>query len=179
MHTQLKNRQLWFDGDITVKSVDDILTMIERGVSTDKLFVEELNKDITQYNQYVSKHERITIKDTCADLSFKWNIPPEYDKLDVKTFIERKLLDQLESIDDDELVKKYVARTRLELNLYEKLNLNKVLQAVIYIINILYESGEVWGVGRGSSVSSYVLYLIGVHDVDSVKYDLNITDFLS
>jgi DNA polymerase III alpha subunit len=36
----------------------------------------------------------------------------------------------------------------------------------------------VWGIGRGSSVSSYVLYVLGVHDVDSYAYDLDIGDFL-
>ena len=36
----------------------------------------------------------------------------------------------------------------------------------------------VWGVGRGSSVSSYVLFLMGVHKVDSMKYNLDIKDFL-
>jgi DNA polymerase III alpha subunit len=36
----------------------------------------------------------------------------------------------------------------------------------------------VWGVGRGSSVASYVLYLIGVHKIDSMYYDLDIEEFL-
>ena len=40
------------------------------------------------------------------------------------------------------------------------------------------ENKIVWGVGRGSSVSSYILYLLGVHKVNSIKYGLNITDFL-
>ena len=40
------------------------------------------------------------------------------------------------------------------------------------------ENNIVWGVGRGSSVSSYVLYLIGVHKVDSIKYNLDVTEFL-
>jgi DNA polymerase III alpha subunit len=40
------------------------------------------------------------------------------------------------------------------------------------------ENKIVWGVGRGSSVASYVLYLIGVHRIDSIKYDLDIREFL-
>jgi DNA polymerase III alpha subunit len=36
----------------------------------------------------------------------------------------------------------------------------------------------VWGVGRGSSVASYVLYLIGVHKINSMYYDLDIEEFL-
>ena len=47
-----------------------------------------------------------------------------------------------------------------------------------YIIDTLRENNIVWGVGRGSSVSSYMLYLIGVHKVDSIKYNLNINEFI-
>jgi DNA polymerase III alpha subunit len=36
----------------------------------------------------------------------------------------------------------------------------------------------VWGVGRGSSVASYVLFLIGVHRIDSMKYNLDYKEFL-
>ena len=36
----------------------------------------------------------------------------------------------------------------------------------------------IWGVGRGSSVASYVLYLIGIHKIDSMYYDLPINEFL-
>ena len=53
-----------------------------------------------------------------------------------------------------------------------------VLKFLVYLIDIMRSNNIVWGVGRGSSVSSYVLYLLGVHKVDSIKYGLDITDFL-
>jgi DNA polymerase III alpha subunit len=46
-----------------------------------------------------------------------------------------------------------------------------------YIVDTLRKNQIVWGVGRGSSVASYALYLIGVHKIDSVKYDLPIGEF--
>jgi DNA polymerase III alpha subunit len=52
-----------------------------------------------------------------------------------------------------------------------------VLKAMKYMVDVLKSNNVVWGVGRGSSVSSYCLYLIGIHKIDSVKYDLPITDF--
>ena len=36
----------------------------------------------------------------------------------------------------------------------------------------------IWGVGRGSSVASYVLYKLGVHRIDSLYYNLDIGEFL-
>jgi DNA polymerase III alpha subunit len=42
----------------------------------------------------------------------------------------------------------------------------------------MHQNNVVWGVGRGSSVASYVLYLLGVHKIDSLKYNLDIHEFL-
>jgi DNA polymerase III alpha subunit len=36
----------------------------------------------------------------------------------------------------------------------------------------------IWGVGRGSSVASYVLYKLGVHRINSLYYNLDATEFL-
>ena len=47
-----------------------------------------------------------------------------------------------------------------------------------YIVDTLRENNVVWGVGRGSSVASYVLYLLGVHKIDSIKYNLDWREFL-
>jgi DNA polymerase III alpha subunit len=49
---------------------------------------------------------------------------------------------------------------------------------MIYLVDFMRENDIVWGVGRGSSVASYVLYLIGVHKIDSLYYDLDIAEFL-
>jgi len=53
-----------------------------------------------------------------------------------------------------------------------------VLQFLKYMVDTLRENNIVWGVGRGSSVASYVLYLLGVHKVNSIKYNLDPTEFL-
>jgi DNA polymerase III alpha subunit len=49
---------------------------------------------------------------------------------------------------------------------------------LIYVIDVMTEKNVVWGVGRGSSCSSYLLYLLGLHEVDPVKYEIEISDFL-
>jgi DNA polymerase III alpha subunit len=40
------------------------------------------------------------------------------------------------------------------------------------------DNNIVWGVGRGSSIASFVLYLIGIHRINSLYYDLSINEFL-
>jgi DNA polymerase III alpha subunit len=69
-------------------------------------------------------------------------------------------------------------RVSAELELFIQHGMYDLLHYLKYLVDTMRENNIVWGVGRGSSVASYVLYLIGVHKVDSIKYDLNIHEFL-
>ena len=97
--------------------------------------------------------------------SSNWFIPSEYKNMDIEAF----LIDQCPKQNYDRLIK--------ELELYKKQDMIPVLKTMKYIVDTLRSHNIVWGVGRGSSVSSYVLYLIGVHKIDSVKYNLPIEEF--
>jgi len=95
----------------------------------------------------------------------KWNIPADYQSLDIESFLVEKCPKE----NYDRLIK--------EINLYKKYKMIDVLKAMKYIIDTLRKNNVVWGVGRGSSVASYVLFLLGVHKIDSVKYDIPIDEF--
>jgi len=142
---------------------------------SDTLFVDEMTKDIEQFNKLVPAEKQIRVKTENRPFNFDWKIPEEYLKLDLDKYVVECLLKT--GVKGDEL-KVRVQRVIDELELYEQDNLRDVLRVLIYVINTLNSNNVVWGVGRGSSVSSYVLFLIGVHDVDSVKYDLDIEDFI-
>jgi DNA polymerase III alpha subunit len=68
-------------------------------------------------------------------------------------------------------------RVSLELELFIKNDMYDILHVMKYIVDTLRKNNVLWGVGRGSSVASYVLYLIGVHKIDSIKYNLPIEEF--
>lgn len=97
----------------------------------------------------------------------RWNMPKEYQDLDLDMFFATKISDA-----------KQVARVAEELALYRENNLETMLKFMIYMVKVMQENNIVWGVGRGSSVSSYLLYLIGLHSVDSLKYNLDIKEFI-
>ena len=65
-----------------------------------------------------------------------------------------------------------------ELLLYQERNLFDLLRYLKYLVDTMTQNQVIWGVGRGSSVASYVLYLLGVHRIDSMFYDLEPTEFL-
>lgn len=62
--------------------------------------------------------------------------------------------------------------------LFEERGMEPVLRFLIYMIAYFRDNNILWGVGRGSSVSSYALYLIGVHKVNSMAFDLDPREFL-
>jgi len=96
-----------------------------------------------------------------------WNIPDEIANLNVREFLLSKCSTQ-EEID----------RVNMEMKLFEERQLIPVLRLMIALIEHFRDKNIVWGVGRGSSCSSYCLYLIGVHKINSIKYDLDIKEFL-
>jgi DNA polymerase III alpha subunit len=66
----------------------------------------------------------------------------------------------------------------MELSMFIHHNLIDVLKYLKYLVDTMRSNNVVWGVGRGSSVASYCLYLLDVHKIDSLKYDLDIKEFL-
>jgi len=173
INTELNDRTLWYDGDSTIPE-SELLHMIASGVSVSGLFVDEISNDIKQYNAFVKGDAKITVKHSVDIAPIEWIIPAEFKQLDPIEHI-LKIADRNITGDDR---RDRLTRVAEELVLYEELGLLDILTVLIYIINTLQTNNVVWGVGRGSSVSSYVLYLIGVHDVDSFSYQLPISDFL-
>lgn len=100
----------------------------------------------------------------CAD---EWIFPKIYQQIDVKTW----LLDKCKTEEE-------INRVNQEYILYEERDLIMLLRLFIFLIDYMRKNNFIWGVGRGSSVSSYVLYLIGVHRINSIKYELDIRDYL-
>jgi DNA polymerase III alpha subunit len=70
------------------------------------------------------------------------------------------------------------ARVEMELELFKKHDMMELLCFLKYLVDNLRKNTILWGVGRGSSVASYCLFLLGVHKIDSLKYDLDIREFL-
>ena len=124
--------------------------------------------DIDLFNKFATELEVSPISDISL-ISKEFNIPLHYKELDVEKYIHSKLVQR----DPDE-----IGRVEMELEMYRERGLLPILQLLIYIIDIMRKHNLVWGVGRGSSVSSYLLYILGVHKVDSHKYRLDIKEFL-
>lgn len=96
-----------------------------------------------------------------------WLMPQEYKDMDIVLWV-------LEQCTTDPQRQ----RVGEELLLYVERDMIPLLQYMKYLVDVMRANNIIWGVGRGSSVASYVLYLIGVHRIDSMYYDLDINEFL-
>ncbi len=101
-------------------------------------------------------------------LQADWFMPEKYKNMDLYNYV-------LDKCPNDPAK---MARTCEELTEYDRRNMFDLLKYMVYLVDSMRENDIVWGVGRGSSVSSYVLYLIGVHKVDSVQFDLDYHEFM-
>lgn len=97
-----------------------------------------------------------------------WAMPDEYHELDVRQYILNN-----HNLSYDEL-----ARVDSELAEFERRDLMDLLRFLCYFVKLLRSNNIIYGVGRGSSIASYVLYLIGVHRINSFKFNLDIKEFL-
>ena len=127
--------------------------------------VAELHAELDLLDSY--HNIDMSIEEFDRDLQKNWHMSQEYKVLDIAKYV----LDLCRT--DAEL-----QRVGQELLLYQERDLFDLLRYLKYLVDTLRKNNVVWGVGRGSSVASYVLFLIGVHRIDSLYYDLNIDEFL-
>lgn len=156
----------------------DLIDMIYSG-NVDKCHVVlcDPSEDVDQFNAAMEaqglpklqKYIPIDVDTKTFDgvCQSEWFMPDEYKSMDILNY----LVEQCDSADA------YV-RMLEEWEEFHKRDMIDLLRYMKYLVDFMRENGIVWGVGRGSSVASYVLYLIGVHRINSIQYGLDWREFL-
>lgn len=96
-----------------------------------------------------------------------WHMPEEYKQLDIAAYILSLCATEAE-----------LQRCGEELILYQERDLFNLLKYLKYLVDVMTKNKIIWGVGRGSSVASYVLYKLRIHRIDSMFYNLDVREFL-
>lgn len=135
------------------------------------------SEDVDKFNKHADQNGQPKLKKyTPVDLDINkfdeicqsdWFMPDNYKRLDVEKYVKDKCTTSEE-----------IGRIEQELFEYESRNMYDLLRYMIYLVDFMRANNIVWGVGRGSSVASYVLYLIGIHKVNSIQYGLDYREFL-
>jgi DNA polymerase III alpha subunit len=156
----------------------DLIDMIYSG-HIDKCHVVlcEQSDDVEQFNSameaqglpQLSKYIPLDVDQTSFDAACQseWFMPEEYKNYPIYDYCLNKCNTPEQK-----------QRVMEEFDAFDKHKMLNLLKYMKYLVDFMRENNIVWGVGRGSSVASYVLYLIGVHRIDSVQYDLDWREFL-
>jgi DNA polymerase III alpha subunit len=155
---------------------DDVFNLIYQNYkfSVDNtLLVEKRTDDIKQLEtqlgfKFLEPYEtHFEISDYDKACQSNWNMPEEYKQYDIVDWLycQCKTAEQKNRVTE-------------ELKAFAERDMIMLLKWLKYFVDNCRKNNIVWGVGRGSSVSSYVLYIIGVHKIDPLKYNLDWQDFL-
>lgn len=148
--------------DLIYKDIDISNIVVEHSENIEKL-EENSGLQLKKFNAIV---ESLSIKEFDEICQQDWFVPDEYKNLDIEELLVKLCPDN------------HYQRLIDELREYRARNLLPLLKVLKYLVDTFRKHDILWGVGRGSSVSSYVLYLLEVHRIDSIKYQLDWQDFL-
>ena len=117
--------------------------------------------------QPIEINDEVAVKKFDDQNQSNWHMPDEYKNLDIAAWVLAQCTTDAE-----------LQRCGEELLLYQERDAFDLLKYMKYLVDTMRANNVVWGVGRGSSVASYVLYKIGVHRINSMYYDLDPREFL-
>jgi DNA polymerase III alpha subunit len=155
---------------------DDIFKILYQGKINDlKELVVDYTDELEQFEQTVefkfkrfnAELDQLDIKDFDKALQSDWFMPEEYRSFDVEEWCLSRCTTH-----------EQVTRVLDEMKAYTDRGMVPLLQWTKHFVDSCNQNNIVWGVGRGSSVASFVLFLLGVHQVDSIKYNLDWQEFL-
>ena len=153
----------------------DICDLIMSGHAVDNGMIVDSTVNLTNFPNIVDplpiwsqqRFHNCSVPEFHAQQQAKWHMPDEYKQLDIAVYILGLCNSEAE-----------LQRCGQELLLYQERGLFDLLRSLKYLVDVMCDNHVIWGVGRGSSVASYVLYLLGVHRIDSLYYDLDPAEFL-
>lgn len=137
--------------------------LVDEKITLGNIFLS--NENLPVLIEYVES--KLSVKEFDSQNQSQWQMPIEYYNMDIAKWV----LDQCKT--EEEL-----QRAGDELLKFHDRNMFSLLQYLKYLVDTMRSNNIVWGVGRGSSVASFVLFLIGIHRINSLFYQLSIDEFL-
>lgn len=171
---KLGNRVIDKQGNV-VYFDDALIELLYQEEIPEGVLFPENNKDVQLFNQYSYKNfddvyykipERIK---TLEERKNTWFYPEKYDEINLEEYFNNLVQNYPQSYKD---------RVVEELRLCKEKDMEKFLRFCLYFSDMIKEKDFVVGVGRGSSSASLLLFLLQIHLIDPIKYELNIREFL-
>jgi DNA polymerase III alpha subunit len=170
---ELEDRIITDKGEVVAK-----LDLLLKKALSHEIFTNILTEDHDEVRLYNKKMGKTLIpiwknekEEYPSDNTYQWTIPLEYQTLNIEELVIQNLIHK-------QLIKKeYVERLELELNIMEEKNMFPFIRCLLYVVDSFKKNNVVWGIGRGSSCASLILYILDINKVDPVKYNIPHEEF--
>ena len=167
MRTDIYGQQIYNEMELCLLYLQDPNRTIKRALVENEIKFDEVLElenapELVQYNKL-----DMTVEQFDNNNQSNWLMPEQYKTMDIAQYILNQCQGEAE-----------LQRAGEELLLFQERDMFVLLRYLKYLVDTMRENNIVWGVGRGSSVASFVLFLLGIHRINSLYYDLSIDEFL-
>jgi DNA polymerase III alpha subunit len=167
MRTDIYGQQIYNEMELCLLYLQDPNRTIKRALVESQIKFDEVLQlenapELIQYNKL-----DMTVEQFDNQMQSNWLMPEQYKTMDIAQFVLNQCQGEAE-----------LQRAGEELLLFQERDMFVLLRYLKYLVDTMRENNIVWGVGRGSSVASFVLFLLGIHRINSLYYDLSIDEFL-
>jgi DNA polymerase III alpha subunit len=167
MRTDIYGQQIYNEMELCLLYLQDPnrtikRALVENDIKFDEVLQLENTPELIQYNKL-----DMTLEQFDNQMQSNWLMPEQYKTMDIAQYVLNQCQGEAE-----------LQRAGKELLLFQERDMFVLLRYLKYLVDTMRENNIVWGVGRGSSVASFVLFLLGIHRINSLYYDLSIDEFL-
>ena len=167
MKSDIYGQHIFTEADLCLLYLQDPLrtikyAFVEKSINFDDILQLESTPKLVEYID-----PKTSIEDFDNNNQSTWYLPPEYLNMDIAKYVLDKCTTEAE-----------LQRAGEELIKFQERDMFILLKYLKYLVDTMRKNNVVWGVGRGSSVASFVLFLLEVHRINSLYYDLSIDEFL-
>jgi DNA polymerase III alpha subunit len=167
MKSDIYGQQIFTEGELCLLYLQDPLrtikyAFVEKDINFDDILQLENIPELIEYVDPKLSVEQFDDKNQST-----WHLPQEYLDIDIAKYVLDKCNTEAE-----------LQRAGEELIKFQERGMFILLKYLKYLVDTMRKNNIVWGVGRGSSVASFVLFLLEVHRINSLYYDLSIDEFL-
>jgi DNA polymerase III alpha subunit len=167
MRTDIYGQQIYNEMELCLLYLQDPNRTIKRALVENEIKFDEVLQlenapELIQYNKL-----DMTVEQFDNKMQSNWLMPEQYKTMDIAQYVLNQCQGEAE-----------LQRAGEELLLFQERDMFVLLRYLKYLVDTMRDNNIVWGVGRGSSVASFVLFLLGIHRINSLYYQLDIGEFL-
>jgi len=169
----LKDKFILPDGIVVYKE-SELFRLIKQRIDLTIMNIEktpETELFLSKSGKALNLTEVADYESTPSADSYNWNLPEKYKNLELLDLC----IERLVALNKDN--EKYFDRLYAEFEQILLKNMESFLKAIVFVTDIFRKHNIIFGLGRGSSCASLVLYLLDINKVDPVKYDISLTEF--